>query len=146
MTRFALPICLVKNLKSSYLSSLALQLAASVHTSTLIQTARIKVDRPDKPHSALWRHSNETITRRLNENRRGNQQVWSSIGFQIFFGKRSILTDRPMFTWQKIKCFLLHQRFCRKHSKGMLIFSITKKENTSFFSSCCFPLLIGIFF
>ena len=29
--------------------------------------------------------------------------VWSSVGFQLFFGKQSISADHPPFTWQKIK-------------------------------------------
>ena len=31
-------------------------------------------------------------------------RVWSSVGFQLFFGKRSILADHSPFTWQKIEC------------------------------------------
>ena len=38
-------------------------------------------------------------------------RVWSSVGFQLFFDKQSILVDHPPFTWQKIKCHVLHQRF-----------------------------------
>ena len=40
------------------------------------------------------------------------ERVWSSVGFQLFFGKQSILVDHPPFTWQKIKCHLLYQEFC----------------------------------
>ena len=29
-------------------------------------------------------------------------RVWSSVGFQLFFGKQSILADHPPFTWQKM--------------------------------------------
>ena len=36
-------------------------------------------------------------------------RVWSSVGFQLFFGKQSILADHPPFTWQKIKSHVLHQ-------------------------------------
>ena len=37
------------------------------------------------------------------------KSVWSSVGFQLFFGKQSILVDNPLFTSHKIKCHLLHQ-------------------------------------
>ena len=36
-------------------------------------------------------------------------RVWSSVGFQLFFGKQSILADHPPFTWQKIEYHVLHQ-------------------------------------
>ena len=35
-------------------------------------------------------------------------RVWSSVGFQLFFGKQSILADHPLLTWQKIECHVLH--------------------------------------
>ena len=38
-------------------------------------------------------------------------RVWSSVGFQLFFGKQSILADQPPFTWQKIEYHVLHQGF-----------------------------------
>ena len=41
------------------------------------------------------------------------ERVWSSVGFQLFFGKRSILADHSPFTWQKIECHVLHHGFCR---------------------------------
>ena len=37
------------------------------------------------------------------------ERVWLSVGFQLFFGKQSILADHPPFTWQKIQCHVLHQ-------------------------------------
>ena len=30
-------------------------------------------------------------------------RVWSSVAFQLFFGKQSMLADHPPFTWQKIE-------------------------------------------
>ena len=36
-------------------------------------------------------------------------RVWSSVGFQLFFGKQSILADHPPFTWQKIEYHVLHK-------------------------------------
>ena len=40
-------------------------------------------------------------------------RVWSSVGFQLFFGKQSILADHPPFMWQKIEYYVLHQGFWR---------------------------------
>ena len=37
------------------------------------------------------------------------ERVWSSVGFQLFFGKQSILADHPPFTWQKIEYHALHK-------------------------------------
>ena len=34
-------------------------------------------------------------------------RVWSSVGFQLLFGKQSILADHPPFTWQKIEYHVL---------------------------------------
>ena len=38
-------------------------------------------------------------------------RVWSSVRFQLFFGKQSILADHSPFTWQKIEYHVLHQGF-----------------------------------
>ena len=45
-------------------------------------------------------------------------KVWSAVGFQLLFGKQSILADYPSFLWQAIECHVLHQGFCRYHSNG----------------------------
>ena len=45
-------------------------------------------------------------------------RVWWSVGFQLFFGKQSILADYPPFTWQKIERHVLHQKFYILHSNG----------------------------
>ena len=39
------------------------------------------------------------------------RRVWSSVGFQLFFGKQNILADHPPFTWQKIEYHVLHEGF-----------------------------------
>jgi len=36
------------------------------------------------------------------------QLVRSSVGFQLFIGKQSILPNDPSFTWQKIQLLFLH--------------------------------------
>ena len=41
------------------------------------------------------------------------ETVWLSVGFQLFFGKQSIWTDHPPFTWQMMERHVLHQGFCR---------------------------------
>ena len=40
------------------------------------------------------------------------RRAWSSVGFQLFFGKQSILADHPPYAWQKIERHVLTQRFC----------------------------------
>ena len=40
-------------------------------------------------------------------------RVWSSVEFQLFLGKQSILADQPPLMWQTIECHVLHQGFCR---------------------------------
>ena len=57
-------------------------------------------------------------------------RVWSSVGFQLFFGKRSILADHPPFTWAKDRVSRTPSRILTVTFKRMRMKSFHDGENT----------------